>query len=76
MASALVYCRQLQARGDTAISVCPEASKELKALNYYQRNDGQEVMIRAVAFTDRNTEGLVTSVRFYTDTTPLFTRGD
>ena len=70
------YCRQLQARGDTAISVCRQASKELKVLNYYQRNDGQEVTIRAVAFTDRNTEGLVTSVRFYTDTTPLFTKGD
>jgi NAD(P)-dependent dehydrogenase (short-subunit alcohol dehydrogenase family) len=32
VASALVYCLQLQARGDRAISVCPEASKELKAL--------------------------------------------
>ncbi len=70
------YCRQLQARGDTAISVCRQASKELEALNHYKRNDGQEVKIRAVAFTDRNTEGLVTSVRFYTDTTPLFTKGE
>ncbi|WP_009632234.1 short-chain dehydrogenase of unknown substrate specificity [Synechocystis sp. PCC 7509] len=26
------YCRQLQAWGDKAIAVCPEASKELKAL--------------------------------------------
>ncbi len=26
------YCRQLQARGDTVIAVCPEALKELKAL--------------------------------------------
>ncbi len=32
MASALVYRRQLQARGDIAISVCRQASKELKAL--------------------------------------------
>lgn len=44
----------------------------LEALNHYKRNDGKAVTIRAVAFTDRNQEGLVTSVRFYTDTTPLF----
>jgi ketosteroid isomerase-like protein len=44
----------------------------LEALNHYKRNDGQPVTIRAVAFTDRNQEGLITSVRFYTDTTPLF----
>lgn len=44
----------------------------LEALNHYKRNDGYPVTIRAVAFTDRNEEGLVTSVRFYTDTTPLF----
>ena len=44
----------------------------LEALNHYKRNDGKAVTIRAVAFTDRNQEGLVTSIRFYTDTTPLF----
>ncbi|BAZ19474.1 hypothetical protein NIES4073_03440 (plasmid) [Kalymmatonema gypsitolerans NIES-4073] len=44
----------------------------LEALNHYKRTDGQLVTIRAVAFTDRNEEGLVTSVRFYTDTTPVF----
>ncbi|MBD2774428.1 nuclear transport factor 2 family protein [Iningainema tapete] len=48
----------------------------LEALNHYQRLDGKAVTIRAVAFTDRNEEGLVTSVRFYTDTTPLFARSD
>ena len=53
-----------------------DSSFVLEALNQYKRNDGQEVTIRAVAFTDRNTEGLVTSVRFYTDTTPLFIKGD
>ncbi len=53
-----------------------DSSFVLEALNYYKRNDGQEVTIRAVAFTDRNNDGLVTSVRFYTDTTPLFTKGD
>jgi hypothetical protein len=49
-----------------------DSSFVLEALNHYKRNDGQHVTIRAVAFTDRNEECLVTSVRFYTDTTPLF----
>lgn len=44
----------------------------LEALNHYQRQDGKTVILRAVAFTDRNAAGLVTSVRFYTDTTELF----
>ena len=44
----------------------------LEALNHYKRNDGKDVTLRAVAFTDRNEAGLVTSVRFYTDVTPLF----
>jgi hypothetical protein len=50
-----------------------DSSFVLEALNHYKRNDGKVVAIPAVAFTDRNEEGLVTSVRFYTDTTPLFT---
>ncbi|MCC5669713.1 nuclear transport factor 2 family protein [Nostoc sp. CHAB 5784] len=41
----------------------------LEALNHYKRQDGEAVTLRAVAFTDRNQAGLVTSVRFYTDTT-------
>ncbi len=45
----------------------------LEALNHYQRKDGKTVTLRAVAFTDRNEAGLVTFVRFYTDTTELFT---
>lgn len=49
-----------------------DSSFVLEALNHYERNDGQLVTIRAVAFTDRNEEGLVISVRFYTDTTPVF----
>lgn len=49
-----------------------DSSFVLEALNYYQRNDGKAVTVRAVAFTDRNEEGLVTSVRFYTDTTAVF----
>ena len=50
-----------------------DSSFVLEALNHYKRHDGNAVTIRAVAFTDRNEEGLVTSVRFYTDTAPLFT---
>ena len=44
----------------------------LEALNHYTRLDGEPVTLRAVAFTDRNQSGLVTSVRLYTDTAPLF----
>ncbi|MDX1934612.1 MAG: nuclear transport factor 2 family protein [Capsulimonadales bacterium] len=44
----------------------------LEALNHYSRSDGQPVTLRAVAFTDRNEQGLVSSFRFYTDVTPLF----
>lgn len=44
----------------------------LEALNHYKRNDGHGVTLRAVAFTDYNEKGLATSVRLYTDTTPLF----
>lgn len=48
-----------------------DSSFVLEALNHFRRNDGEEVSLRAVAFTDRNAEGLATSVRIYTDTTPL-----
>ena len=44
----------------------------LEALNHYRRLDGGAVTLRAVAFTDRDGAGLVTSVRLYTDTGPLF----
>jgi ketosteroid isomerase-like protein len=44
----------------------------LEALNHYKRHDGKPVTLRAVAFTDRNPNGLVDSVRIYTDVTPLF----
>jgi ketosteroid isomerase-like protein len=49
-----------------------DSSFVLEALNHYKRNDHKLVTLRAVAFTDRNDEGMITSVRFYTDTTPLF----
>lgn len=48
-----------------------DSSFVLEALNHYRRNDGEKVSLKAVAFTDRNPEGRVTSVRLYTDTTPL-----
>jgi ketosteroid isomerase-like protein len=44
----------------------------LEALNHYTRLDGEAVTLRAVAITDRNAQGLVTAVRIYTDTAPLF----
>jgi ketosteroid isomerase-like protein len=44
----------------------------LEALNHYVRNNGKHVSVRAVAITERNKQGLVTSFRFYTDTTPIF----
>jgi ketosteroid isomerase-like protein len=47
----------------------------LEALNHYTRLDGAAVTLRAVAFTDRDDAGLVTSVRLYTDTGPLFAPG-
>ena len=44
----------------------------LEALNHYLRHDGKSVTLRAVAMTDRDSSGLVTSVRLYTDTSQLF----
>ena len=47
----------------------------LEALNHYTTLDGRSVTLRAVALTDRDADGLATSVRLYTDTAPLFTTG-
>lgn len=44
----------------------------LEALNHYTTLDGRRITLRAVAFTDRGDDGLVTSVRLYSDTSPLF----
>ena len=44
----------------------------LEALNRDTRHDGKAVTLRAVALTDRNTAGLATSVRVYTDAARLF----
>ncbi len=44
----------------------------LEALNHYERHDGKKITVRAVAFTDRDPNGLVTSIRIFGDTSPLF----
>lgn len=44
----------------------------LEALNEYTRLDGRPVTCRAVALTDRDGQGLATSVRLYTDVSALF----
>jgi hypothetical protein len=42
------------------------------AYSWYSKLDGEPVTLRAVAFTDRNDQGLASSVRFFTDTAQLF----
>lgn len=44
----------------------------LEALNHYTTADGRAVTLRAVAFTDRDADGAVTSVRLFSDTGPLY----
>jgi ketosteroid isomerase-like protein len=44
----------------------------LEARNHYVRNDGGRVTTNAAAFTDRNAEGMVTSVRVYADVSLVF----
>lgn len=44
----------------------------LEALNHYDRDTGPRVTIRAVAFTDRDADGKVTSIRVYQDLAPLY----
>lgn len=44
----------------------------LEALNHYDRPDGRRITIHAVAFTDRDDAGLVTSIRVYQDLAPLY----
>lgn len=48
----------------------------LEADNHYTRHDGKMVTVRAVAFTDRNAAGEVTSIRIYGDTSPVFAAAD
>jgi hypothetical protein len=51
-----------------------DRSFALEALNHYTRTDAPPVTLRAAAFVDRDEEALVTSIRFYTDTTALYIR--
>ena len=44
----------------------------LEADNHYVRYDGRKVTVRAVAFTDKDADGKVRSVRIYGDTSPVF----
>jgi ketosteroid isomerase-like protein len=44
----------------------------LEALNHYVRHDGRRVTTCAVALTDRDARGKVTSVRVYADASPVF----
>ncbi len=53
-----------------------DRSYVLEALNHYLRHDGKSVTVRAVAFTDKNADGKVTSVRIYGDTSPVFADGE
>jgi len=39
---------------------------------FYKRHDQKIVTVPVVAISDRNETSLVTSIRLYTDTTPLF----
>jgi len=44
----------------------------LEALNHYVRHDGRKVTTRAVALTDRDGDGKVTSVRVFADMSPVY----
>lgn len=44
----------------------------LEALNHYVRHDGRRVITHAVALTDRDETGAVTSVRVFADASPVF----
>ena len=43
-----------------------------EALNHYTTLDGRAVTLRAVAWIDRDDDGLVTSLRVYSDQSPLW----
>ncbi len=43
-----------------------------EALNHYKTLDGRDVTLRAVAVIERNGDGLITSLRVYSDQSPLY----
>jgi ketosteroid isomerase-like protein len=49
-----------------------DSSFMLEALNHYVRHDGRRVTTHAVALTDRNDQGLATSIRVFADASPVF----
>jgi ketosteroid isomerase-like protein len=53
---------------DLLVILGSERAFVLEALNRYTTLDGRQVTLRAVAFTDRDEAGLVTSVRLFSDT--------
>lgn len=44
----------------------------LEALNHYDKEGSERITIHAVAFTDRDDEGQVTSIRVYQDLGPIY----
>lgn len=46
-----------------------------EARNHYTTLDGREVVVRAVAWIDRNAEGEIEEVRVYNDQSPLWKDG-
>ena len=44
----------------------------LEAFNTFKRKDGKEITVPAVAITEKNSQGLVTSVRLFMDVAPIF----
>ena len=51
-----------------------DSSFSSEIINHFVLEDGKEIPINAVACTDRNEEGLLTSVRLYADFSPLFSK--
>jgi ketosteroid isomerase-like protein len=47
----------------------------LEALNHYDSADRGRVTVRAVAFTDRDADGKVSSIRVYQDLSALYAQG-
>jgi hypothetical protein len=44
----------------------------LEALNHYDSSDGRRITVRATAWTDRDDDGRVVSVRLYQDLSALY----
>ena len=69
------YWKSFRAVEHEPLNICGDDHRfVLEALNHYTRHDGKKVTTRAAAFTDRNTQGQVTSARIYADASPVFER--